>query len=664
MTLRRALLLLVVLGVPGHLAPGLAAEARAQVPPLFVIPEPPADPEDEVRGDTIPPAVADTVPPPAEQILPRNLPRGGHPVAPGSERGIWTWDREAILAHGAMTLHDLLSFVPGITMVRGGDIGAPVAVTWGGMGAGQIRVFLDGVEDLPLEGGVLDLAQVGLTGLEEVRIERSPHELRIHLESHRIEDARPLTTLEVATGDFRTNLFRVGFVHPDALGGTLLVALDRFDTDGPRRDEPGAVFGTRFRYTHFPRDGVGLALEYRSRTARRPEDTWEPREVGRSELSARLGWELSESMTAELHVLRASIKAGDRAAAGADTLLPGDVRSALGGRLTWRSGPVAAWGAGSFRSGEGGPRHVGEVGATAALDGVGGLAATAEFEGWSALAREGRGVDGEASEGGRSVGTQGAFSLKGWTAPLGPLSLFGEVGSGRRGLPFVLPAAPLPPEDGGENGEGNDGQNGEEAAPELRPVDPLVVAERTGVRAGARIGWQGAELSAAWVRVDADLLPPLRLPFDRRADVPAGGVRTGVEVEGRIPLDRVRRGLALSGTGQFWDDAPGWSYLPRRSWTGALAWHHTGYDGKLELWTDLGLRGRDPMPVPQAAAGGAEAVAPFTQSWFARVQVRVVTVRVFIQWENFTYRLDNADLPGRAQPQTRVMYGVRWTMWN
>jgi hypothetical protein len=57
-------------------------------------------------------------------------------------------------------------------------------------------------------------------------------------------------------------------------------------------------------------------------------------------------------------------------------------------------------------------------------------------------------------------------------------------------------------------------------------------------------------------------------------------------------------------------------------------------------------------------------VAPFTQSWFARVQVRVVTVRVFIQWENFTFRDENADLPGRVQPQTRVMYGVRWTMWN
>ncbi len=660
MTLRRTLLLLVLLGAPAQLAPALAAEASAQVPPMFVIPEPPADPEAAVPTDTIPTPATDTIPPPAEQVLPRNLPRGGNPVPSGTERGIWSWDREALLAHQAMTLHDLLSFVPGITMVRGGDIGSPVAVTWGGMGAGQVRVFLDGVEDFPLEGGVLDLAQVGLTGLEEVRIERSPHELRIHLESHRIEDGRPLTTLEVGTGDFRTNLFRVGFVHPDALGGTILVALDRFDTDGPRREEPGAVFGTRFRYSIFPRDGMGLALEYRSRTARRPEGTWEPREVARSELSARLGWELSESLTAEFHALRSSIDVGERAASGADTLLPGEARSALGARLTWRGGPVAAWGAGSFRSGEGGPRYVAEAGATADLEGVGGIAALAEFEGWSSLALEGRGPGGEAVEGGRSAGTLGAFSLRAWSAPVGPLSLFGEVGSGRRGLPFVLPADPDSPDSGDGNGEENSGG----ALPEPRPVEPLLVAERTGVRAGARIGWRGADLSGAWVRVDADLLPPFRLPFDRGAQLPEGGVRTGFEVEGRVPLDPVLSGLTLTGTGQFWDDAPGWSYLPERSWTGALAWYHTGYDGKLEVWTDLGLRGRDPMPVPQAAAGTGEPVAPFTQAWFARVQVRVVTVRVFVQWENLTYRLENADIPGRAQPQTRVMYGVRWTMWN
>ena len=56
--------------------------------------------------------------------------------------------------------------------------------------------------------------------------------------------------------------------------------------------------------------------------------------------------------------------------------------------------------------------------------------------------------------------------------------------------------------------------------------------------------------------------------------------------------------------------------------------------------------------------------APYQQSWFARLQFRIVTVRLFIHWENINFKEDNADLPERFLPQTRVMYGVRWTMWN
>jgi hypothetical protein len=42
----------------------------------------------------------------------------------------------------------------------------------------------------------------------------------------------------------------------------------------------------------------------------------------------------------------------------------------------------------------------------------------------------------------------------------------------------------------------------------------------------------------------------------------------------------------------------------------------------------------------------------------------VITVRVFVQWENFTVRDDNLEFPGRPQPRTRALYGIRWTMWN
>lgn len=639
--------------------------AVAQIPPhLPPLPIPGAFP-DTVRAD-VPegedPALgeagipADSVLP----VVPRNVPQGRISLPRNVEPGVWEWDRADLLAAPSLTLHDLLSFVPGVTLVRGGDVGTPVGISVFGSGGGQVRVFLDGVEDPPLEGGVVDLSQVGVTGLERVRLERGPADVRLYLTTHQIDDPRPFTLLEVATGDLRTNLFRAGFVHPDALGGTLLVALDRIDSDGPRRQEPGAAYGTRFRYSFFPRDGVGVALEYRSRTARRPAETYEPEEVGRSELSARVGWAASESLTAEFHALQARAELGGRADSAAVSLLPEEARRSLGARLTWSpdGGPVAAWVAGARHTGEGWPQDRVEAGVTVSSAALGGVTARWDREGWSDLARQGRGGEVEPTPGGADFGGTGGWSVRGWTAPVAGISLFAEAEQGRRGLPFVVPA---PREIPGEDGTGGS---------EPVPVDPVRVHQRDGLRAGGRFAWRGVDVSAAWVRVEADQLPPLGLPFDRRGVTLPGGVRTGVEVEGRLPLSPLLRGLSLRGAGQLWQEADGgWRYLPDRMWTGQVAWYHEGYDGNLEVWADVGLRGRDPMALPVSdGLGGVDGVipgtAPFQQSWFARLQFRVATVRVFVHWENINFKEDNADLPGRFLPQTRAMYGVRWTMWN
>jgi hypothetical protein len=42
----------------------------------------------------------------------------------------------------------------------------------------------------------------------------------------------------------------------------------------------------------------------------------------------------------------------------------------------------------------------------------------------------------------------------------------------------------------------------------------------------------------------------------------------------------------------------------------------------------------------------------------------VVTVRIFIRWDNLSIRTNNQDIPGRVLPRTRAMYGVRWTLRN
>ena len=122
------------------------------------------------------------------------------------------------------------------------------------------------------------------------------------------------------------------------------------------------------------------------------------------------------------------------------------------------------------------------------------------------------------------------------------------------------------------------------------------------------------------------------------------------------------------------DDQIPLRYLPRQSYQASLNFHDTFRPtGNLELWFDLGVRGRDAMavPFPEEVPIGDEGetrwvptTVPFYQNWFVRLQVRIVTVRAFIMWENFTVRDQNQDFPGRILPATRSMYGVRWTMWN
>jgi hypothetical protein len=593
---------------------------------------------DPIPGDTLEPAdaEADTL----RQVLPRNLPAlpGGAP--PRSEAGIWMWDRSDLLGTEALTLQDLLTLVPGLIPLRGGDYGTPVAVTTAGFGPGQVRLFLDGIEDPPKEGGVVDLSQVGLAGVDEVRVERRPGELRIHLTTLQLTEGRPYTLLDVGTGDLRSNLFRATFAHPSILGGTFLVSLDRLDTQGDGPDNEGASFGTRLRYTHFQGDRGGVAVDYRARTARRPVGIFSPREVNRSDWTVQGRWLLREDLVGEAFLATSRVETGGEAAPASDTLLPLGARREAGVRLAGEVGPGWVRAGTGLRSGEGWPSSVLEVEGGANRAGLGGFSASWDREGW------------KGGESGHSL------AARAWTEPRRGISLFGDVQDLRRGIPFLVPR-PLPD---GENGL----ENGEDAADDPDPIGApsLRFTERSGLRVGARAEWRGVDLSAAYLLTEGDSLAPMGLPFDRNGFTMPAGRRNGVEVAGRLPLDRVREGLHLRGHAQFWD--PGaWRYFPDRSWLGALSWRHQGYGSNLEIWTDVGARGRDSMLVPIQAEGTEGFFeAPFTQSWFARLQIRVITVRVFVQWENFMLKDDNLEFPGRPQPRTRAIYGIRWTMWN
>jgi hypothetical protein len=196
--------------------------------------------------------------------------------------------------------------------------------------------------------------------------------------------------------------------------------------------------------------------------------------------------------------------------------------------------------------------------------------------------------------------------------------------------------------------------------------DPSVT-DRSGYRAGIELRRGDLVLGAAWLRVEADSLHPTGLPFDRGAEPVRGGERTGVEALVRIPLTPLLPGLELAGSVQRWDRTREWRYLPRHRYQGGVHFHDVFLEsGNLEVWADVAVGGRDPMSVPlRPEEGGATSGSvPFQQSWSARIQIRIVSARVFVLWENFTLRENNQDVPGRLLPATRALYGVRWTLWN
>jgi len=558
----------------------------------------------------------------------------------GFEAGVWSWDAEALLATRALTLLELLEEVPGVLSFRAGDHGQPTFATAFGLEGGRVRVYVDGIELPPLDGGLVDLSRVGFAGVGGVRVERGMTELRIDLLPIELSDSRPYTQLEIGTGDLNTNIFRGTFAHPMALGGTLTVTLDRVDTEGPFRGEAGATFGGHVRHTLFQGDRGGVAWEFRSRSSRRPEGLWAPAQVNRSELTLLSSHAPTEGFLLGGFLRRSTLSAGRGETGEARPGALGEGNRVQGGlRGSWVREEWWARSSLEFSGGEGWRSSAQRLSGGGGFPGLGWGTVTLEREGW---------------EGGDALYGSGRL----WSAPLFGLTLFGELSAGKRGVPRRIPPR-------GEEEVCGEGElpGGESCAEREEPL-PLSLTDRTGLRVGARWMLAGAQLGAALLQIEADSLHPTGLPFDREGELLPGGTRRGAELEVQLPLHRLWEGVSLEGSLQLWEEGNAWRYLPDRSYHARVRYHRIFFEsGNLEVWADAGVTGRDPMRLPLSSPSGL-AEAPFRQSWFGRLQLRVVSVRVFLDWENITLRERNQDLPGRILPATRLLYGVRWTLWN
>lgn len=596
----------------------VATSALAQEPPDSVQP-----------GDTV--AVGDTlgVEPDtlAADTIFYNMPSARSGLPAGYATGVWEWDRHAIMASGANTLAELFQDVPGLIVLLGGDYGTPAAMSAFGQGGAGYRVVRDGFELYPVDGGVADLQRIGLAGVGRVRLDRSMGAMVVELHSQRYDDGRPISVVEAGTGDLDTNLFRGVYADPTALLGSIAVGLERIDTRGrgPSRDEGGNRTGSWARYQYHLGDRAAFGIDFRRVGSQTRVPVYAPTTT-RTDVMVKAGWRVVPGVTLEGYTGRAHLDVG-RDSMAFDTR--GGTRTQHGGRLGVDVGGV--WANGSARLFEG------DLPAFA-TDAEGGYANPR----WGGVA----GRWGRASWNDVATSTLGA---RAWVSPLPGATLFAAYESGEYGS--------------------REGPLMDEARPPLLPVSgpqpgTAAITERETLRAGASLTGWGVTLAGAALYAHSDSVLPLTTELDVGSRAVRGVHRNGYEGMAVIPT--LWRGLTVEGSYQWWDEEG--PYLPEEVYRGSFEFHRVYKESEnLEFWASLGVRGHDPMAVFVPATPEAEAMLstmPFYQNWYFRVQVRVVTVRLWFGMDNFTFRRNLQTHPDRLLPYARTFFALRWDMWN
>ncbi|HSH76023.1 MAG TPA: Plug domain-containing protein, partial [Longimicrobiales bacterium] len=487
-----------------------------------------------------------------------NLPSLEHGVPAGFATGVWTWDHEAIMASGANTVAELVAEVPGVLTLLGGDYGTPLAISAFGTGGGGVRIFRDGFEVFPLDGGLADLQRIGLVGVTEVRLDRAGGELVVELTTYRYDDGRPFSLVEAGTGQLDTNVFRGTFADPTALGGSVALGLERVDTRGYGQDEGGNRTGTWFRYQLHRGDRAGLAVDYRSMGSETQVIDYAS-SVKRTDLLLRARVEVVRGVSLEAYTGKSTHEVDDAREAYE---FEGGTRSQHGVRVAAEARGL--WARGAFRL------YPDDDLPADRLDAAGGYSA-GRLGAYGRVSR--------ATWGGTSVLGYGGG---GWLGPLAGVTLFGSVEAGayagRSGPPLDERPEPTPPE----------------AWPAPPEGPGFGKTDRTALRLGASASLLGVTLAGAGLRVESDAQLPLGTELDRGAPQASGADRNGVE--GWASLPTPWRSLRLEGSYQYWD-RPG-PYLPRQIYKAGLVFHRTYLEsGNFELWWSLGVRGHDPMLV-------------------------------------------------------------------
>lgn len=618
--MKRWLFLCAVTALLSCVAHGTAA---AQDPPR---PRPPVP--DTLAADTLP---RDTAAAPAAQDSALPPPRFSAifgPAAGGAGRTLFYWDREALLREAAVTLADLLEQVPGMIALRAGIYQQPEAVTAFGQTRGRIEVVLDGYVLDPLTAATVDIAEIEIAQLDELRVERRLDLTRIHITTLEPTTAQPYSRIEAATGEPNGSVFRAVFSAPHVIAGPLALAVDRIDSDGIGGNQDADLFAIWGKWGWFNATGSrALQVEFRQNRLRRLENVPWVADIGRRDLILRARNRFLEGVSGEVFVGRTSQEVAPPDTANADsvaTLERGHWQFGL--RAAVRRSP--AWLDAEFR-----------------------------FRDSDALPSTQLDVNGGVDVG-RFVRLAGSFSSAAWSAgegassydvraevePFAGFGAFAELAGGTRGAPVYADSA---------------GRS---------TLEDHSLSERSGTRLGLFTRLFGSDVSAALVTMEADSSRSFGLPFEPEFTPYFIEDASGLEVFGRVPL--WPRGLAATGSFTYWDKATGWLYLPSRNWRVAAELHTLPLASRnLEILGRLEHQRREAMLIPNPDYDPEIEESSRFRSMPPRdllngyLHIRIIDVRAFIHWYDLLGKF-REDIPGQVIRGPRILYGVKWQLFN
>ncbi|HEU4885353.1 MAG TPA: Plug domain-containing protein [Longimicrobium sp.] len=660
-----------------------AADARAQdtIPAVRQDSAQIAIPGEAVRGDTIPDtAKPDSVP--ADSTLPApNFPEYPKPRQNGFGAASWVFGPAELSRFHGLTLLDLLDRIPGLVITREGGVGRAAGIAAFSSGGGRFRVFLDGWELRPLNASVLDLQQVPLVDITEVRVTRGLTETRVDLETLRLTDRRPFAQIEGGEGDFATRLLRGIFARPLGKRWLVQAGVDLVETAGFRRaaDFSENTAMARLSYAFAP--DRALELEYRSTgidTERRveglatqpPTESYDRGEFflrGRGRFFGRPG--VCADTTA------AASAAGGRVAAPGDSARTRDSTAAAppcartGG--LWLDGAVGrSWLDPLSGDSVTLQRESVQAMLRATVDiRLGTLTGAARFhrvdeEGFSANATELSAraeltprpwiaAWGEARAVSHGGVTGVELEASGRAGPFGGFTLFGSVGGGNRALRFRRDSTVVVRTFAGE------------VRPDVPEQDTLPVvlfreAESVagGFRAGAEWTRGSIRAGAAFVAHDLDVVSPFGFWFERGLEPRSGGTVGAVEAYVDAPVLWPQLRFQASYTDFLTD--PERPYLPQRFGRAALEYHGLFFNGNFEpTFRSEVLAGGKSLTINPETGVFDTLTEPYATFNFY-VQLRVLDVRAFWRMENAFNRDRAFDVPNLFLPGVRTMFGVRW----